>query len=55
MENEKWRFPASGHGERKGISSGDIEAFKKHQSNLLLERFYRILLMLEIQTRNLHK
>lgn len=29
MENEKWRFPASGHGERKGISSGDIEAFKK--------------------------
>ena len=26
----KWRFPASGHGERKGISSGDIEAFKKH-------------------------
>lgn len=29
MEN-KWRFPASGHGERKGISSGDTEAFKQH-------------------------
>ena len=27
---KKWRFPASGHGERKGISSGDTEAFKKH-------------------------
>ena len=25
----KWRFPASNHGERKGISSGDTEAFKK--------------------------
>lgn len=29
MSNEKWRFPASGHGERKGISSGDSEAFRK--------------------------
>ena len=29
MDN-RWRFPASGHGERKGISSGDTEAFKKH-------------------------
>ena len=28
MEN-KWRFPASGHGDRKGISSGDAETFKK--------------------------
>lgn len=25
----KWRFPASNHGERKGISSGDTETFKK--------------------------
>lgn len=25
----KWRFPASGHGDRKGISSGDTETFKK--------------------------
>lgn len=29
MDNEMWRFPASGHGERKGISSGDSEAFRK--------------------------
>ena len=29
MGNEMWRFPASGHGERKGISSGDTEAFRK--------------------------
>lgn len=29
MSENKWRFPASGHGERKGISSGDTEAFKK--------------------------
>lgn len=29
MSDIKWRFPASGHGERKGISSGDFEAFKK--------------------------
>lgn len=29
MTNIKWRFPASNHGERKGISSGDTEAFKK--------------------------
>ena len=28
MEN-RWRFPASGHGDRKGISSGDTETFKK--------------------------
>ena len=27
--NNKWRFPASNHGERKGISSGDAETFKK--------------------------
>lgn len=25
----KWRFPPSNHGERKGISSGDTETFKK--------------------------
>lgn len=29
MSDVKWRFPASGHAERKGISSGDTEAFKK--------------------------
>lgn len=29
MSNIKWRFPASNHGERKGISSGDTEAFKR--------------------------
>ena len=29
MNENKWRFPASNHGERKGISSGDTEAFKK--------------------------
>lgn len=29
MSDKKWRFPASNHGERKGISSGDTEAFKK--------------------------
>lgn len=29
MSSIKWRFPASNHGERKGISSGDTEAFKK--------------------------
>lgn len=29
MGKEMWRFPASGHGERKGISSGDSEAFRK--------------------------
>ena len=29
MENNKWRFPASNHGEKKGISSGDTETFKK--------------------------
>ena len=29
MSDNKWRFPASNHGERKGISSGDAEAFKK--------------------------
>ena len=29
MNDNKWRFPASNHGERKGISSGDTEAFKK--------------------------
>lgn len=28
MENRR-RFPASGHGDRKGISSGDTETFKK--------------------------
>ncbi len=27
--NEKWRFPAANYGDRKGISSGDTEAFKK--------------------------
>lgn len=29
MMTEKWRFPAANHGKRKGISSGDTEAFKK--------------------------
>ena len=29
MSDNRWRFPASNHGERKGISSGDTEAFKK--------------------------
>lgn len=27
--NNKWRFPPSNHGERKGLSSGDVETFKK--------------------------
>ncbi|MGC7155696.1 hypothetical protein ACP0BU_00435 [Metamycoplasma hominis] len=29
MSDNKWRFPASKHGEKKGISSGDTETFKK--------------------------
>ena len=29
MSDNKWRFPASNHGEKKGISSGDTETFKK--------------------------
>ncbi|MCR4661533.1 MAG: hypothetical protein K5765_05985 [Clostridia bacterium] len=29
MDYNKWRFPASNHGEKKGISSGDTETFKK--------------------------
>lgn len=29
MDSLKWRFPVSGYGERKGISTGDTEAFKK--------------------------
>ena len=29
MSDNKWRFPPSNYGERKGISSGDTEAFKK--------------------------
>lgn len=29
MLDKKWRFPASNHGEKKGISSGDTETFKK--------------------------
>ena len=28
-ENNKWRFPASNHGQARGISHGDIETFKK--------------------------
>ena len=27
--NEKWRFPPSNHGSKKGISDGNIETFKK--------------------------
>lgn len=30
MTEIKWRFPASGYGDKKGISSGDSETFKKH-------------------------
>lgn len=44
----KWRFPASGHGERKGISSGDIEAFKKHP----FRAFAREILQNSIDARN---
>ena len=29
MNNYKWRFPASNYGQRKGLSNGDTEAFKK--------------------------
>lgn len=29
MSDNKWRFPASNYGTRKGMSSGDTEAFKK--------------------------
>lgn len=29
MDELKWRFPAAHHGVRKGISSGDAEAFRK--------------------------
>ncbi len=29
MDGLKWRFPAANHGEKKGISSGDAEAFRK--------------------------
>ena len=29
MAENKWRFPPSNHGEKKGISSGDTETFKK--------------------------
>ena len=29
MDVLKWRFPAANHGEKKGISSGDAEAFRK--------------------------
>lgn len=29
MFEERWRFPRSNHGERKGISTGDSEAFRK--------------------------
>lgn len=29
MNELKWRFPAANHGEKKGISSGDAEAFRK--------------------------
>lgn len=30
MDNIKWRFPAASHGKRKGITTGDSEAFKKN-------------------------
>lgn len=39
MSDNRWRFPASNHGERKGISSGDTEAFKNHLFKHLLESF----------------
>lgn len=29
MDELKWRFPAANHGEKKGTSSGDAEAFRK--------------------------
>lgn len=29
MSSNKWRFPSSNYGEKKGISSGDTETFKK--------------------------
>lgn len=29
MDELKWRFPVANHGEKKGISSGDAEAFRK--------------------------
>ncbi|MCI6216437.1 MAG: hypothetical protein MR659_05105 [Mollicutes bacterium] len=47
MEN-KWRFPASGHGNRKGISPGDTETFKKSP----FESFAREILQNSIDARD---
>lgn len=44
----KWRFPASNHGERKGISSGDTETFKKAP----YEAFAREILQNSIDARD---
>lgn len=47
MSSVKWRFPASNHGETKGISSGDTEAFKKSP----LQAFAREVLQNSIDAR----
>ena len=48
MEDNKWRFPASGHGDRKGLTSGDTETFKKSP----FQAFAREILQNSIDARN---
>ena len=45
---EKWRFPASLYGEKKGISSGDSEIFRKNP----IKAFAREILQNSIDARN---
>lgn len=47
MSSIKWRFPASNHGERKGISSGDTETFQKNR----FQAFAREILQNSIDAR----
>ena len=48
MGLKKWRFPASGHGDRKGLTSGDTETFKKSP----FQAFAREILQNSIDARN---
>lgn len=48
MNVSKWRFPKSNHGERKGISSGDIETFRKYP----FQSFAREILQNSIDARS---
>lgn len=48
MSEKMWRFPSSNHGERKGISSGDAETFKKHP----FQAFAREILQNSIDARS---